>query len=139
MAVSKAGVVETVSPASVVVRLRRASACGGCSMSGHCNASECQETLVTVCCADAGSYAVGDSVVVSTTAASARLALLAGFGFPLVVLVTFFVLARYVWNCHDTVAAAIGLTGLAVYYILLYLCRGYVSQGVSFRIDKKQV
>lgn len=132
----KEGVVEHIGPNRVDVRITQASACGGCSLSSHCNAAECRSTLISVALPDAGTYAVGERVRVSTSMTAVSSALWVGFGFPLILLLVGFGAAKMVLGLSEVQAALMGLLLLAVYYIIIYIAQRYIGRKVVFRIEK---
>ena len=112
-AVSKEGIVEQITPTSVSVRVVRSSACAGCGLSGHCNASECRETLISVPIDRCVACSVGDRVRVVTSSSSA----MAG--------------------TSEMAAALYSLLVLIPYYILLYLCRNLVGRRIQISIIER--
>ena len=132
--ISHSGVVEKVSEGRVVVRILQTSACAGCKIAGHCNASESKEKLVEVRSDRAAAYSEGQPVVVSASREVANRALLLGFGVPFVVLVgVLFVVLRLTGD--EAVAALSGLGALVPYYLLLWLLRRQIGRRVSFEIE----
>lgn len=129
------GIVDSVSEGNVVVRVTQLSACSSCRMSGHCHSSEGRGKLIDVPTDDAGGYRVGDRVVVSTDARAGHLAVLLGFGLPLVLLVGLTALV-HVFAGDDVFAALCGLASLIPYYIVLRLLRRMVQREVTFRLRK---
>ena len=67
------GVVESVGPHAVKVRIMQTSACAACQAASFCHASESKEKMVDVFSSSASSFEKGDSVVVWATAAVASL------------------------------------------------------------------
>ena len=130
-AVSKEGIVEQISPTNVSVRVVRSSACAGCGLSGHCNASECRETLISVPCS------VGDRVRVVTSSSSVKVALALGFAMPLLLMMAVFVVCRVIVASSEMAAALYSLLVLIPYYILLYLCRNIVGRRIQISIIER--
>mgnify|MGYP002518594104 CR=1 FL=1 len=133
--ITKEGVVTDIIGSRVRVRVLRASACGGCTLSGHCNAAECRTNILTVTAKSTDGLSVGDHVRISTSVSAIQLALWVGFGLPLVVLVGLFATARYGLGLADYLSAGIGLLSLIPYYIIVYLCRHWLGQRVHFNIE----
>lgn len=131
------GVVESVVDDCVRVRIIQSSACSGCKVVGHCNASESKVKIVDVFTPDSSSYRLGQPVIVSASKRVATIALLFGFGLPLFLLIV-------------TLLIAIGLTGdeglsalcalgiLIPYYFGVWLMRDRLGHQVSFEISSSE-
>ena len=63
------GIVDEVEGNCIHVRILQSSACSGCKVAAHCNASETKEKVIDVVTADARNYQRGDNVVVVADAA----------------------------------------------------------------------
>ena len=61
------GVVESVGPHAVKVRIMQTSACAACQAASFCHASESKEKMIEVFTSSASSFEKGDSVVVWAT------------------------------------------------------------------------
>ena len=131
-AVSKEGIVEQITPTSVSVRVVRSSACAGCGLSGHCNASECSVPIDRcVACS------VGDRVRVVTSSSSVKMALALGFAMPLRLMMAVFGVCRAMAGTSEMAAALYSLLVLIPYYILLYLCRNLVGRRIQISIIER--
>lgn len=128
------GIVESIEGSHVRVRILQTSACAACKVAGHCNASEAKEKLVDVYGADGRLFRKGQAVVVTASRRVASKALLLGFGLPFLLLIAVLVLVLRLTG-HEGVAALSALGALVPYYLLLWLCREKVSQGVQFQIE----
>ena len=135
-AVSKEGIVEQISPTSVSVRVVRSSACAGCGLSGHCNASECRETLISVPVDRCVACSVGDRVRVVTSSSSVKVALALGFAMPLLLMMAVFGVCRAMAGTSEMAAALYSLLVIP-YYILLYLCRNLVGRRIQISIIER--
>lgn len=129
------GIVDTVSDRIVKVRVTQMSACSSCLLSGRCHSSDGRDRIIEVPADHPDEYHVGDGVMVSADARVGHLAVLLGFGLPLVLLVCAVLLGRLVTG-NDVIAALGGLTVLIPYFILLHLLRKKVQCLFSFRLRK---
>lgn len=128
------GVVERIEEGHIVVRILQTSACAGCKVAAHCNASETKVKMVDVYEKAPANLNVGDSVVVSTSGATAGKALLLGFGLPLLLLLM--VLAVMLgMGFGEGTAALSALAVLIPYYIIIWFCRNRIARSVSFHIE----
>ena len=129
------GVVDSVEKECVHVRILQTSACAGCKIAGHCNASESKEKIVDVYDAQAAHrLRVGDAVVVCASTQVAARALLLGFGIPFLLLVGVVFVASL---CTDDEAlmALSGLCALIPYYLLLYVLKGHIREKLAFTLE----
>lgn len=129
------GIVESIEGTHIQVRILQTSACTGCKVASHCNASEAKVKVVDVYQKPSCELKVGDKVVVSTSGQTASKALLLGFGIPLLLLLV--VLAAMLWMGFDEGTAALcSLTVLIPYNIILWFCRKSISQSIAFHIEE---
>ena len=134
------GIIDSIgSDGHVRVRITQMSACAGCRVAAHCNASEQKIKTVDVFAGAVPAlrggrpYRVGDSVVVAASGAVAWRALLLGFGLPLVLLLA--VLAvMLAASCSEGMSALVSLAVLLPYYLALWLCRKGIAGSISFKI-----
>ena len=129
------GVVECIENDLVRVRILQSSACAACKVAGHCAASESKGKIIDVSTPDASSYKAGDNVVVSVSEGSAHMALLVGFGLPFVVMMFALFLAMWITS-DEIVSALVGLGARMAYYILVWLRRHRIGNGVTVSVEK---
>lgn len=125
------GVVIKAEGRQVTVRFVQSSACSGCHAKGICSSQDSAEKIVV---ADSGNvpFAVDDSVRIIVRGSTAWKAVCYAFALPLVLaLVCLFVSVAY-WGEIMACFATLGL--LAVYYFILYLCRGRMGREVEFTV-----
>lgn len=128
------GIVESIEDGHIRVRIVQTSACAGCKVASHCNASEAKVKVIDVYQASPAGMKVGDSVVVSTSGRTAGKALLVGFGLPLLLLLA--VLAAMLGTGFgEGTAALCALAVLVPYYIIIWLCRNSIARSVAFYIE----
>ncbi len=129
------GIVESVSDDVVRVRILQSSACSGCKVASHCNASEMKEKLIDVKARDGqGRWQVGQAVVVSTQSSMASRALLLAFGVPLLLMMAVLAVALLAGG-SEGLAALLAVGVLFPYYIVLALFRNRISKSITFKID----
>ena len=129
------GIVESVSDDVVRVRILQSSACSGCKVASHCNASEMKEKLIDVRTQGArGRWQVGQAVVVSTQSSMASRALLLAFGIPLLLMIAVLAVALLA-GCGEGLAAMLSVGVLFPYFVVLALFRNRISKSITFRID----
>ena len=132
--ISHSGIVESVEPGCLHVRILQATACGSCKAAGHCNAAENKEKVVDVYgVGDTSLYSIGQEVRVTASMQVGMNAVFLAFGIPFFVLiVVLFVASRFM---SEEVAALLSIACLIPYYIILYLLRDKLGQRFTFRIE----
>ena len=132
--IKHSGVVDSVDGESVKVRILQSSACSGCKVASHCNASETKEKWVDVVVEEGAHYQVGDSVVVVADATVGFQASLYGYLLPLLCMVLTLVIILNLTGSEGTAAlAALGI--LIPYYLGLYLFRNRLKRKLTFHIQ----
>jgi len=133
--IKHSGIVDKVDGNTVCVRILQTSACAGCKVAGHCNASENKvKTIMVHDVKNASLWNIGDAVTVSTSVFIAFRALLFSFGVPFVLMVVV-LLVTIMATGNETVGGIAALLSLLPYYGVLYLLREHIGRGVAFRID----
>ena len=127
------GVVKEVTHGNLRVGIMKSSACGGCSIKGHCNSAEAKERFVDVDDPEAQSYHVGQEVWIVGSPSMGWKALGYGIALPfLVVFTSLFVFSAFMES--DLWAALCALGMLIPYYILLYSQREKMKKELSFAV-----
>ena len=122
--IEHSGVVVSIDGDCADVRILRTSACASCNVSRICNKTESREMNVKVRGMRVSDFKEGDNVVVTIKASMARMAVVYGFGFPLLIMLLSF----------------ISLGMVAVYYVVLYLLRDRLDKKFLFEItDIKKI
>ena len=135
--ISHEGIVDAITPESVMVRICQTSACAHCKAASYCNASESKVKMVCVPRQSAVGLhlQVGDEVRVSASGNTASKVLLLSFGLPFVLLVATLVAALQLTG-NEVWSALAALSSLIPYYIILYLARHHIGRRITFGIDK---
>lgn len=132
--ISHSGIIDSILGDRIKVRIVQTSACAACKVAGHCNAAESKVKVVDVVCSDSAGYTVGQEVVVSASKAVANRALLLGFGVPFLILLVILLVVLHLTS-SEGVAALSAIGALLPYYLLLWVFRDKVQQGISFRLE----
>lgn len=130
------GIVERTDAGRVTVRIVAQSACGTCAARAACGMSEAQEKRVEVTTPRAAEYAPGDEVVVGVRRNAAGLAVAAGYGGALAVLVAALAGSKAA-GCSDGAAALWSLGAVALYYGVLAAARKKIDEKIHFTITKR--
>ena len=127
-------VVKAIDGQAVSVTIVQSSACGGCAARKMCNSAEAKEKEVDVLTPDAGTYRVGQQVVLEGRLSDGRTAAIIAYVLPLLVLLVALVLGIQL-SGSETAGALWALGSVAVYYFLVFLfLRQRLQQRFSFRI-----
>lgn len=127
------GVVEKIDGNKCYVRILQHSACSGCSAHKLCNSSESKEKVVEALLAG-NNFQVGDAVDVEGTVTQGLRAVYICYLIPLLFMVLFLFLGERIGG--DFAGIASSILFLAVYYIVLYLCRSSIGQHFGFTVHK---
>ena len=128
------GTVESIAGNHVRVRIVQTSACATCAAHKYCNSSESKEKMIDVYTKDAVHYQVGQTVKVLGTTSMGMRAVLWAFGVPFVVLVAVLYATWMVTGGDEPLSALAALASLALYYLILYFCRGKMAKRFVFTI-----
>ena len=129
------GRVESIDGSHIIVRIIQTSACSGCSIKSHCNASESKEKLIDVYEVGA-SYQIGEEVVLCGTTSMGMRAVLLAFGIPLLILVLALGITMYLTDEDALISSLVGLLSIVPYYLVLYFYKDKMKKTFSFTIEK---
>ena len=128
------GIVDEVEGNCIHVRILQSSACSGCKVAAHCNASETKEKVIDVVTADAHNYQQGDNVVVVADSAVGFRASLYGYLLPLLLMVVTLI-ALLAITKSEGIAALSAIGVLVPYYLMVYLLRNQIKNKLNFEIQ----
>lgn len=128
------GVVREVSEQSYRISVERRASCQGCAAKSFCNLSDDENELLTVKKYPHQSHQVGDEVTVLLSEELGRKAVIFGYLFPFIVLILgIFIPAA--WNVSQGASGLIGLSAVAVYYLVLSFFRKKLNKKFVFRME----
>ncbi len=128
------GVIDSIEGTLVRVRILQAAACASCKVASKCHTAEMKEKIIDVQCSDTARWKVGQNVTVSTSAHSAGKAALIAFGIPLLLMLVVLV-ATLSTGCNEGKAALLMLGTVALYYIIVWLCRSRLEKDIAFHLE----
>ncbi|MBP5569805.1 MAG: SoxR reducing system RseC family protein [Prevotella sp.] len=133
--ISHSGIVESVEPDCLRVRILQTSACGSCKAASHCNAAENKEKKVDVYgVGDTSLYRIGQEVNVTASIKVGMNAVLLAFAIPFIILLAvLFIGSQFI--ADEAVVALLSIACLIPYYIGLYLMRSKLQERFTFRIE----
>ncbi|MDY5858779.1 MAG: SoxR reducing system RseC family protein [Porphyromonas sp.] len=133
----RAGVVHSVRPGEVVVRIQQQSACSGCHAKDFCCSTDCADRDISIQTSD-GSYRPGDRVFVEGRDSIGRMAVLLSFVIPIILFVLVLALGLRLWAWGELSALAAAFGSLGLYYLLLRLMDPSLGRIMRFEITKAE-
>ncbi len=127
------GIIDMIEEGCVKVRILQSSACSGCKVASHCNASETKEKLIEVPIHQGQSFQIGDPVMVEADVSVGFKASFYGYLLPLLLMVAALIIVLQVTQSEGMAAlSALGI--LVPYYLTLYLLRNQLKRKLTFEI-----
>ncbi len=133
--VSHKGKVVSVGKDKVLVQIVSESACSACHAAGLCGAAESKKKIVEVPVYGGQSYSTGQDVEVCLAVKTGLKAVLFSYVVPLLILLIL-VLSLSGFGLGELICGMASIGGIAVYYLILYLCRDRLAEGYVFYIRK---
>ena len=131
--VTHPGIVRKIEDGRAEVTVITKSACTSCEINGSCNISETKEKIIEVDMMPGDRFEKGQTVVVEMKQSLGKWAVLLGYFFPFLVVLGGLILFISL-GVDQGIAGISSLLLLAVYYLALYLMRGFLSTKFSQRI-----
>lgn len=128
------GIVTGIQPDRVLVRITDETGCEGCAGKKSCSIAGNAEKIITVP-ADSGKYKIGDPVTVSGRNSMGLQAIFYAFIIPLAIVLISLISNYFYPGIMEIYAAILTILLLAVYYLLLYLCRKKLERLFTFTIQ----
>lgn len=128
------GTVESIDGNHIRVKIVQTSACATCAAHKLCNSSESKEKMIDVYTKDASGYSVGQQVNVYGTTSMGMRAVLWAFGVPFVILVAVLYACILLTGGNEPLSALVSMGTLALYYLILYMCRGRMQKKFTFTL-----
>ena len=133
--VSHKGKVVSVGKDTVSVQIVSESACSACHAAGLCGASESKKKIVDVPVYGDQAYSIGQEVEGCLARKMGLKAVLLSYVIPLVILLILVLSLSYI-GFGELASGLVSIGGIAVYYLILYLCRNHLAEGYVFYIRK---
>lgn len=120
----------------IKVRVEKASACAACHAKGICSEQGSERIIEVVTSSDEG-YNLGDDIVVALEHNSMGLtSVVWAYMLPLVVLLaTLF--GTHALGVEEGLSALASVAMVGLYYLVLYILRGYFDKKIKFTIIKE--
>ncbi len=135
-AVSHKGTVISSDSGAVRVEIVSESACSSCHAAGLCGVSESKRKIVEVPVRGGREYQPGQEVEVCLARKAGMRAVLLSYALPALILLIL-ILSLSMIGLGELAIGIITLSGVALYYLVLYLFRNRLSEGYEFYIRER--
>ncbi|MFI3264321.1 MAG: SoxR reducing system RseC family protein [Rikenellaceae bacterium] len=131
---SHSGKVLSIEGKYIRVGFQTSGACGGCSARSKCGMVDSSTREVLVALREGESYSIGDNVEVAISYQIGVMSVIVAYIIPLIILIGTLSGAIF-FNVEEGVAALISLATVAIYYVVVYLCRSKLDKQIKFTIE----
>ena len=131
--VSHKGKVISSDKENVRVEIVSESACSACHAAGLCGLAESKKKIVDVPSTPGTVYEPGQEVEVCLARKTGLKAVLLSYVVPAMILLIL-ILSLSLIGMGELAVGAITVAGVALYYLILYFCRGSLAEGWDFYI-----
>ena len=129
-----AAIVREIGKGCIKVEMIRSGSCSSCGLSGFCHG---QEKTITHKIFTESIYAVGDMVKVDISPGVRIKSSLLVFLFPILAMILFFSLARYVLFLSEPISILISFAGLILSGIIIYFIDKKIASEINFEIIER--
>ncbi len=136
--VNHKGTVIEIAENNIKVEIINKSMCAGCHAKGFCSAGDSKEKVIDVPYFNNGEFAVGDEVEVVMRRSMGFKAVWISYVIPLAILLIF-LLTLQGWGFTELQAGGCALLAICLYYLVVYLFRGKISNKFVFTIAKNNI
>jgi len=127
------GIIQKINEHSMDVSIISMAACTSCHAKGACSASDMKEKIVLVKPVMGKEYHIGDQVTIAIKQSVGTWAVLFGYIFPLIVVVTALIILTNIME-DEGLAGLIAIFVLIPYYTILYFTRKKMADNFEFKI-----
>ena len=131
--ISHKGKVVSIDQGKISVEIVSESACAACHAAGLCGMSESRKKIVEVPSVRGKDYSVGQEVEVCLAPKTGLRAVLFSYVIPVMILLIL-ILSLPLIGLGELAGGLVAIGGVAIYYLILYLCKGKLAEGYEFFI-----
>jgi len=131
--VTHPGIVKKVESNRIEIAIMVTSACASCEIKGACSVSDVEEKSVIVDINNNEQYKVGQNVTIEMSQSLGTWAVLLGYVFPFLVLLTGLIIFIEL-GLDQGIAGILSLALLLPYYFTIYLLREYLGTRFNYNI-----
>lgn len=128
------GVIKQVNDQTLFVSIISTATCASCQVKGACSASDMKEKIVEVKKTANKEYQVGEKVNIAIDQSVGTWAVLIGYVFPLIVVVTALIILTNIMD-NEGYAGLLSIGLLIPYYGILYLTRKITADSFEFKLQ----
>lgn len=133
--ITHTGIITAIKQNIICVEIMQKEACCNCALKDACSQTTRQH-IVEVECDKTSDYQVGQNVEILISGRQAFIASLYGYIFPLI-LVIFSLFLGFIFTKDEIIAGLFGLSVLLPYYVLLWIFRNKLKEGLVIKISAK--
>ena len=126
------GIVESIEPQHVKVRIVSESACASCHAKGSCTAADLQDKLIDIY-QSVSDITIGQKVMIVGKKSLAPKAVLLAYIFPLILIFAALLGTHYLTG-NDLLAGGLSLAILVPYFAVIYYLKDRLQKTFSFTI-----
>jgi len=133
-AIKHSGIVKQTDEAFYYISIVAQSACDACHSKAMCNIGAIKEEIIEVPRGENTGLTVGDKVEVMMEKTLGTRAVMLGYFYPFLLLITSLIITTSTMKSEGA-AALISIAILIPYYLILYIRRNHLKKTFSFRIS----
>ncbi|MBI9066177.1 MAG: SoxR reducing system RseC family protein [Salinivirgaceae bacterium] len=132
--ISHQGIIESVTPENIKVRIMNVSACAACHVKGACSASDTQEKIIDAL-PNGNIYKSGDLVTLLVKESMGFKALFLGYLLPFLLVVVVLIIGTFL-ELRELIAGLLSLSILIPYYVFLFFFKDQIKKSFVFEIKQ---
>ncbi|GEM_PF-2134763 len=118
------------------VLVEQKQGCMSCAAASLCEKTSKYGKSIDVVQNNAKDFYVGERVMLNVPQNKIYKALMLAFGYPLLIVAMLCLISYYLLSVNDMFIVLIGITGIVIYYFVLYLCRHKTFFNFSLFVTK---
>jgi positive regulator of sigma E activity len=127
------GMIEQVTETCYLIKIERATSCQNCTAKSYCNLSD-KNDLLSIPKETSQYYQAGDKITVIASKQKSWIALLLGYLFPFIILISGILIAAAT-GLPQGISGIIGIASLLLYYLIFALFRKKIDRQFTFKIE----
>jgi len=129
------GIVKKITDSGLEVQISPQTACSGCHSKSHCSIAELEEKIIQVT-GSSDMFSRGEHVSVVMKESLGMKAVFFAYVLPVIILI-FLLIPGVIFQLRDLYLGLVLLTGIIVYYVILYLLRHQLQKKFTFTVKKQ--
>lgn len=129
------GIIKAIDGQKLTVSMTVSSACAACHAKSMCGNSDKSERIIQTINYDLETFEIGEQVRVEMKEELATQAILIGYLFPFLILVTTFIILSFCIQ-NELISVLSSLMAVAVYYLIIWKFKKKIDQKFVFKVTK---